>query len=124
VVKAELLHSLFETIKKYPTLHIFATNANRDHVHLQIEIPPDVSISSVVQKLKAISSFYLRKKFKFIREMYLDKQGIWSVGYFVSSVGLNEEKIKKYIFWQDKHEMPQTIKPFNQPSKQKRFELE
>jgi putative transposase len=123
VVKAELLHSLYETIKKYPTLHIFLVNANRDHVHVQIEIPPSILISSVVQKLKAVSSFYLRKRFKFVREMYLEKEGIWSVGYFVSSIGLNEENIRKYIAWQDKHEMPQTIRPFHQPSKQSRFGL-
>ncbi len=119
-VKQELLHNLFETVKKYPTLHILSANTNRDHVHIQIEIPPNLAISSVVQKLKAISSFYLRKKFKFIREAYLEKEGIWSVGYFVSSVGLNEANIKRYIDWQDKREMPQTVKPFN---KQSRFEF-
>lgn len=122
-VKQELLHSLYETIKKYPTLHIFSTNTNRDHVHIQIEIPPSIPISSVVQKLKAVSSFYLRKRFKFVREMYLEKEGIWSVGYFVSSIGLNEANIQRYISWQDKKEVPQTIRPFPQSSKQTRFEL-
>ena len=33
-VKQELLHNLYETVKKYPTLHIFSANANRDHVHV------------------------------------------------------------------------------------------
>lgn len=122
-VKQELLHSLYETTKKYPTLHLFSVNTNRDHVHLQIEIPPSVSVASVVQKLKAVSSFYLRKRFKFVHEMYLEKEGIWSVGYFVSSIGLNEENIKKYIFWQDQKEMPRTIRVFPKPNKQTRFEL-
>lgn len=107
-VKQELLQIVYGTIKKYPTLHIFTINTNRDHVHIHMEIPPSIPISSVVQKLKATSSFYLRKRFKFIKEAYLEKEGIWSVGYFVSSVGLNEKQIRKYIEWQDKRDVPQT----------------
>lgn len=110
VVKQELLSVIFNTIKKYPTLHIFTINTNRDHVHIQLEAPPNITISSVVQKLKSISSLYLRRRFKFIHEMYLDKEGIWSVGYFVSSIGLNEEQIKKYINWQGNFEVPQTVR--------------
>ena len=107
-VKQILLEVVYGTVKKYPTLHIFDINTNRDHVHLHMEIPPNLPISSVVQKLKATSSFYLRKRFKFIKERYLEKEGIWSVGYFVSSVGLNESQIRRYIEWQDKREVPQT----------------
>jgi len=54
----------------------------------------------------------LRKTFKFIREMYLEKDGIWSVGYFASSIGLNEQEVKKYIEWQGRKEKPQTTKLF------------
>src|SRR3989338_611734 len=122
-VKQYLLESLYTTIKKYPTLHLFTVNTNRDHVHLQLEAPPSITVASVVQKLKALSSFALCKRFKFIREMYLDKEGIWSVGYFVSSLGLNETQIRRYIEWQDKREVPQTIRTI-QTSKQKRFGFE
>lgn len=121
-VKQELLGSLYDTIKKYPTLHIFSANTNRDHVHVQLEIPPNLLIADVVQKLKATSSFHLRKRFKFIREMYLQKEGIWSVGYFVSSIGFNEAQIRRYIEWQDKRDVPQTMRVIP-PSLQRRFEF-
>ena len=111
-VKTELLHSLYETCKKYPTLFINSLNTDQDHVHMQVEIPPNITISDVVRLFKGSSSQAIRKKFKFIREMYLDKDGIWSVGYFVSSVGLNEETVKKYIEWQSKKEKPQTSRLF------------
>ena len=111
-VKPELLASLFETIEKYPTLHIIKANTDKDHVHLQIEIPPNIAVSDAVSKLKANSSLHLRKRFKFIRDIYLEKDGIWSVGYFSSTVGLNEEQIKRYISWQSKRERVQTIKLF------------
>ena len=111
-VKTELRKSLQDTAAKYPTLHIFEINTDQDHVHIQIEIPPNIAISDAVSKLKSISSLQIRKKFKFIREMYLEKDGIWSVGYFVSSVGLNEQEVKRYIEWQGRKEKPQTTKLF------------
>ena len=111
-VKTELRKSFQETVKKYPELHLFETNTDLDHVHIQIEVPPNLTISDAVQKLKGASSIHLKKKFKFIREIYLEKDGIWSVGYFVSSIGLNEQQVKQYIEWQDKKEKPQKSRLF------------
>ena len=112
-VRAALVANLFATCKKYPTLFIQAVNTDEDHVHIQMEIPPSIAIADAVQKLKGASSLALRKQFKFIREMYLEKDGIWSVGYFVSSIGLNEAHIKRYIEWQGRKEAkPQTTKLF------------
>lgn len=111
-VTAVLKQSFINTCKKYPTLFIAAMNTDLDHVHIQIEIAPSISVADAVQKLKGTASLAIRKKFKFIREMYLEKDGIWSVGYFVSSIGLDEEVVKKYIQWQNKKEKPQTSKLF------------
>ena len=111
-VLLELKKALYTVVKSHPTLWIVNMNTDEDHVHLQIEIPPNISVSDAVCKLKAISSRHLRKKFKFIREIYLEKDGIWSVGYFSSTVGLNEEKIKRYIEWQGKKDKPQKSRLF------------
>jgi|SRR6185369_5491980 len=111
-VRTELRKSFQDTCKKYPELHITETNTDQDHVHIQIEIPPSIPISDAVQKLKGASSIALKKKYKFIRDMYLGKDGIWSVGYFVSSVGLDEQAVKKYIEYQGKKEKPQTTRLF------------
>ncbi len=109
---APLRKSFKETEEKYPTLKVLEFNADEDHLHLQVEIAPNIAISDAVAKLKSASSLFLRKRFKFIREMYLEKDGIWSVGYFVSSVGLNEEQVKRYIEWQNKKEKPQKARLF------------
>lgn len=111
-VKPELLFSFRETIKKYPTLQLISANTDKDHVHMQIEIPPNIAVSDAVSRLKANASLHLRKRFKFIRDIYLEKDGIWSVGYFSSTVGLNEMQIQKYIAWQSKRENVQTIRLF------------
>jgi putative transposase len=117
-VKSELLYSFENTIRKYPTLYLWNANTGQDHVHLQIEIPPDIAVSDAVGKMKANSSFHLRRKFKFIQDIYLEKDGIWSVGYFSSTIGLNEEQIRRYIDWQAKHEKVQTINLFSGLPKQ------
>lgn len=111
-VLLELKKILYATVKKYPTLWIETLNVDEDHVHLQIEIAPNTAVSDAVSKLKSASSRYLRSKFKFIREIYLEKDGIWSVGYFSSTVGLNETQVKKYIEWQGKNDAPSTSRLF------------
>jgi putative transposase len=96
-VREKLVGFWFELLKtKYPTWYIHEINTGDDHVHIMIEIPPNERISDVVQKIKAYASIYLKKQFNFIAKIY-DDGNVWSVGYFVSTVGLNEEQIRKYI---------------------------
>ena len=111
-VLTELKKSLYATTKLYPTLWIETMNADDDHVHLQIEIPPNINVSDAVSKLKALSSSHLQRRFRFIKDMYIEKDGIWSVGYFSSTVGLNEAQIRKYIEWQGKKDKPQKSRLF------------
>ncbi len=105
-VKRFFVDELFKILKKYPTLYIIAVNVDLDHVHLQIEIPPDLSVAAVVQVLKSLTSASLKKEFKFIDRMYLGG-GIWSVGYFSSTIGMNENQIKRYIQYQGQQDLPQ-----------------
>ncbi len=41
---------------------------------------------------------------KFLEQVYWDRKGIWSVGYFVSTVGINENIIRRYIAMQGKED--------------------
>lgn len=111
-VKQEFITSLYNSVKKCPTLDILAVNTDEDHVHLQIEIPPNLAVSDVVRELKKNSSIHIQKRFKFIRNIYIKKDGIWSVGYFSSTVGLNKNQVRRYIEWQGEKEKPQTTKLF------------
>ncbi len=108
-VRKALVGFWFEEIKtKYPTLYIHEINTGDDHVHMLIEIPPTETISRVVQRMKGSASIYLKKQFQFISRIY--KAGnIWSVGYFVSTVGLNEEQIKKYIQKQNRYDIGKDV---------------
>ena len=104
-VKPVFIGKLFDIAKKYPGLHIENVNADLDHVHMQIEIPPDTAVADAVSVLKSQTSAYLKKKFKFIDRMYLGG-GIWSVGYFSSTIGLNEDQIRRYIKYQGEEDHP------------------
>lgn len=95
-VRNELVKALYRIQRRFPDWYLIKMNTGEDHVHVLMEIPPKYSISEVVQKLKAESALTLKQKFKFIRNIYGDT-GIWSTGYFVSTVGLNEAQIRKYI---------------------------
>jgi len=74
----------------------------------QIEIPPNIAVSDAVGKLKAASSRHLRYQVKFIREIYLEKRRhSGAVGYFSSTVGSTSHRVKRYIQWQSRKELPQ-----------------
>jgi len=101
---------IFDWIKTQPTLHIETLNTDLDHIHMQIEIPPNILEASVVQRIKWVTSVKLKKKFSFINKMYLKRQSVWSVGYFSSTIGLNEEEIKRYIKYQGRKDLPRQVK--------------
>jgi len=102
-VRKELIRSLYKVQRRYPDWYFEKINTGIDHVHLLIEVPPKYKLSEVIQKLKVQTSKDIKNKFKFINKIYEDGK-MWSVGYFVSSVGLNEDQIKKYIEKQNKND--------------------
>ena len=78
-----------------------------DHVHVQMVIPPKYAVSTVVETLKKNTSRWLGEKFRFLHEVYWDDEGIWSPGFFVSTVGMEEEAVKKYLEMREKEDRGQ-----------------
>ena len=83
--------------KYYPELEIECINHDKDHIHLMIWIPPKMSVGQVVRILKSNTARNLKQKFPFLKEVYFGTESIWSGGYFVSTVGVNDDVIRKYI---------------------------
>ena len=72
-------------------------NIQPDHVHILIQLRPDVSVSKAVQLIKGKSSRIIRKEFPSLEEFYWGNN-FWSEGFFVETVGqVNESAIKQYI---------------------------
>ena len=103
-----LITKLDEIRKWYPDVVFLERNIQPDHVHILILIPPKYSVSSIVNIIKSNTSKALKQKFPFLtKRVYLDNGGIWSVGYFVSTVGVNERIIRRYIQIQAKEDSGQ-----------------
>jgi putative transposase len=84
-------------VEYYAVIEILKMNHDRDHIHFLMSIPPKIGVGKVVGIIKANMARDMKKKFPFLREVYWGTESIWSGGYFVSTVGVNEEVIGKYI---------------------------
>jgi putative transposase len=79
------------------SVEIIRGHVSRDHVHLFVPIPPQVTISRFVQKLKGKSSHKLLHTYPSLRRQYWGRY-FWSRGYFCCSSGnVTDEVIKQYI---------------------------
>jgi len=111
-VLPELINGLKKVQRRFPDWYIHKINTGEDHVHMLIEIPPKYQISFAVQTMKTMTSVYLRKKFRYIDKIYQDGN-LWGAGYFVSTVGLNETQIKKYIEKQSSFDIGEDASEFS-----------
>jgi putative transposase len=98
--------------KQTPEIEVIEVNTDSDHVHILFSIPPKISISDVVKMVKAKTGLRMRNKFPFLDKVYWAKSGIWSRGYFVSTVGISESTIRKYIEMQGKEDSGQALLEF------------
>ncbi len=92
---------------KYEDVIIEEVEVMDDHVHILITIPPKYAILDIVKNLKADSSRIMRKKFDFLKRG--GREAMWSVGFFISSVGLNETMIKNYVRHQREQDEGQLV---------------
>ena len=67
-----------------------------DHIHMLVKIPPKISISSFMGYLKGKSSLMIFEEHANLKYNYGNRH-FWAQGYYVSTVGLNKNTIKKYI---------------------------
>ena len=74
-----------------------------DHVHMCISIPPKYSVSNVVGYIKGKSAISIARRFMG-RSRNFGGESFWARGYFVSTVGLDEEMVKAYIRHQEKED--------------------
>ena len=78
-------------------------NVQKDHIHLVMSLPPKYSVSAVMGFLKGKLSLKLFQRFERLGKKYWGRH-LWARGYCVSTVGLNEEHIRKYVKWQEEQE--------------------
>ena len=94
-------------LRSMPGVTIDQIGFDEDHLHMVMVIPPKYSISSVMGKLKSQSASHLRKSFGWLKRVYWYENIVWSPGYFVSSIGVDEATIKRYVEYQGKKDSGQ-----------------
>ena len=100
-IKSELKR-IFETICKWKHWEIIELSIQEDHIHLCILTTPRDSMSYVMQIIKGKSSAWMKKKIKRVHGLY-EKESLWARGYFVSTTGIDQNIIQRYVRHQDKH---------------------
>jgi len=88
---------------RYKGVEILEGHMMQDHVHLVLSIPPKISVSSFMGYLKGKSALMMFEKHANLKYKYGNRH-FWAEGYYVSTVGLNEETIRKYVREQEKND--------------------
>lgn len=94
------LKELFHSLCHHKESRILEGHLMKDHVHMLVSIPPKYSVAHVVGYIKGKSALHIAQRFG--RRRKYRGYHFWSRGYFVSTVGHNEEVVRRYIQNQEK----------------------
>ena len=109
-VKA-LVENDLRMLCEWKGVEILEMNVQIDHVHVVCSVPPKVSISALMGTLKGKLAIKLFKTYPKLKQKPYWGNHFWSRGYFVTTVGVDEDIIKRYVKYQegeDKKEESQT----------------
>ena len=102
-VRQDLIE-IFWHLYQYKGVEIIEEHMMPDHVHMLVLIPPKLAISDFIGYLKSKSSLMIFDKHTNLKYKYGNRK-FWARGYYVSTVGLNEKTVAKYIREQEKDDM-------------------
>jgi len=110
-MNGEIRKCVNDTVRRlcdWKKLEILEMNVQPEHLHMVLEIAPNRRVSEVVGFLKGKSAIAIFKKFSSLRKKFWGMH-FWSPGYCVSTIGYNEEEIRKYVRWQQKHDQENDV---------------
>ena len=96
-----LLEHDIQAISSWKEVKIEELNIQRDHIHIVCSIPPKLSISQYMGLLKGKLAIKLFKTYPNLKQKPYWGNHFWSRGYFVSTIGLDEEMIRRYVKHQE-----------------------
>ena len=98
------LRDIIKDLCKYKGVEIIEGHLMPDHIHILVSIPPKLSVASFVGYLKGKSALMMFDRHANLKYKYGNRH-FWSRGYYVSTVGLNEATIAKYIRDQERQDI-------------------
>ena len=106
-VKEYLVKLFPKVLEQLPGWEIVKYNIQPDHIHMVMIILPKYAVSAVVGKIKGMTSSELREKFGWLKNRYWKENVVWSPGFFVSRIGVERERILKYVEYRGRHDSGQ-----------------
>ena len=80
-----------------------------DHIHMVISVPPKLSISDLMGTIKGKLAIKIFKSYPQLKQKPYWGNHFWSRGYFVNTIGLDEELIKRYVRYQEEEDKKEEI---------------
>lgn len=105
-LKNVLAKRLGEIQEYHPDIEVEQFSIQVDHVHPVVVIPPQYAVSAIVGKIRANTSREIRQCLPWVKQVYWRNE-FWSVGFFSSTVGIDEAVIKRYVEFQEKMDTEQ-----------------
>ena len=100
----EFVETKIKQMSEWYSVEIIELNVQKDHVHIVCNIPPKMSVSEYVGIIKGKTAIKLFQKKRYLKEKPFWGNHFWARGYFVSTVGIDEEKIRRYVKHQEETE--------------------
>lgn len=94
---------IYRLCEQKDQVEVLELNIQPDHVHLVMSLAPKYAVSEFMGYLKGKLALRLFQQYEHLGRRYWGRH-LWSRGYCVSTVGLDEEQIRKYVKWQEKRE--------------------
>ena len=88
--------TILRRLCEYKGVEVIEGALSIDHIHMCLSIPPKYTVSTIVGYLKGKSAMIIFEKYSRLKKNFKGNS-FWARGYFVSTVGLDEAKIRKYI---------------------------
>ena len=101
---AEFIEYRIRELCEWKAAEILELNVIEDHVHMVVIVPPKISLSEFMGILKGKIAISVFKSYPALKKKPYWGNHFWSRGYCVSTVGLDEEKIRRYVKYQEKNE--------------------
>ena len=97
------LGRIFQELARHKESEVVEGHLMPDHVHMCLSIPPKYAVSNVVGYMKGKSAITIARNFGG-RSRNFTGEVFWARGYFVSTVGLDEEMVRAYIREQEQED--------------------
>ncbi len=102
-IKEYVRREIENLLRQKEGVEIIELNVQNDHIHLIVWIPPKYAVSAVMGYLKGKLAIRIFQRYEKLGKQFWGRH-LWSRGYCVSTIGIDEQRIREYVKWQEKKE--------------------